>query len=106
VRTFATGATRDTDQHKLSYEGFLSPLVLRRYAEYMDKHRVQKDGTLRPPDNWQKGIPLDVYADSEWRHHMEFWTLHRGYGDGDIEEAICAAIFNLSGYLHELLKSG
>ncbi len=105
-RTFDTGATRDTEDGKLDYEGFLSPLALQRYAEYMHEHRVQKDGTLRDADNWQAGIPLDVYAKSEWRHHMEFWSLHRGVGEGDIEASICATIFNLFGYLHEVLKDG
>jgi len=35
VRTFDTGATRDTEDGKLDYEGFLSGRVLKRYAEYM-----------------------------------------------------------------------
>jgi hypothetical protein len=104
VRTFSTGATRDTEDGKLDYDGFLSPLALKRYAEYMHEHRTQPDGTLRPGDNWKKGIPLDAYAKSEWRHHMEFWSLHHGVGDGDIQSSICATIFNLFGYLHELLK--
>ena len=33
MRTFATGATRDTEVEKLDYEGFLSPVVLKAYAE-------------------------------------------------------------------------
>src|SRR5262249_20215749 len=59
ARIFKTGATRDTDTGKLDYEGFLSPLVLKRYAEYMHQHRVMKDGAMRASDNWQRGIPLD-----------------------------------------------
>jgi hypothetical protein len=105
VRTFETGATRDTEDGKLDYEAFLSPLVLERYARYMDAHRTQKDGTLRDGDNWQKGIPRTAYMKSAWRHFVEFWGLHRGHGDGDIEEALCATLFNLSGYLHEFLKN-
>ena len=54
MRTFDTGATRDSDNDKLDYEGFLSPLVLRRYAEYLHKHRKQSDGKIRTSDNWQK----------------------------------------------------
>ena len=106
-RTFDAGATRDTEQGKLDFEGFLSPLVLVRYAEYLDSHRTMKDGSIRDSDNWQKGIPLDVYMKSEWRHHWDMWAYHRGWlkdiGDG-FEDAMCAILFNVSGYLHERLK--
>ncbi len=106
IRRFDTGATRDTDDGKLDYEGFLSPLVLRRYAEYMHEHRYLRDGTVRTSDNWQKGIPLDAYMKSGWRHFMDWWLHHRCEdGEGSLEDALCALIFNASGYLHELLKS-
>jgi hypothetical protein len=108
VRQFTTGATRDVDTGKLDYEGFISPLVLKRFAEFMHKNRFQKDGSLRASDNWQKGIPLDAYMKSETRHFMDLWLHHRGYPDQavdkDIEEVLCAIIFNAQGYLHELLK--
>lgn len=120
VRKFDTGATRDIDTTKNDYEGFLSPLVIERFGEYMTKHRVQADGSLRESDNWQKGIPLPAYMKSAWRHFLQWWKLHRGYQiypmgwskwpDGetrepeDIEEVLCAMIFNAQGYLHEVLK--
>ncbi len=105
MRQFGSGATRDTDNGKLDYEGFLSPLVLERYAQYMHKHRVQVDGSLRDADNWMKGIPLDVYIKSGWRHFMDWWMNHRGVKAREgLEEALCAVIFNSSGYLHEVLK--
>lgn len=105
LRTFSSGATRDTNVGKLAYEGFLSPLVLRRFAEYMHSHRVQPDGELRAPDNWQRGIPLDAYMDSGWRHFMDWWLLHREHDtECDIEEALCALLFNVQGYLHEVLS--
>jgi hypothetical protein len=106
LREFETGATRDSEEDKLDYEGFLSPQVLERYAQYMHKHRAQADGTLRSSDNWQKGIPLDAYMKSQWRHHMEWWTLHRSEFQSldDLEEAVCAVIFNAMGYLHEILR--
>lgn len=103
MRTFNTGATRDTDSNKLDYEGFLSPLVLERYAQYMHKNRYQTDGNLRDSDNWQKGIPLTAYMKSAWRHFMAWWKAHRS--GGNAEEEICALIFNASGYLHEMLKT-
>lgn len=104
MRTFETGATRDTDEGKLDYEGFLSPFVLERFAEYMAKHQVQADGQLRTSDNWQKGIPLDAYMKSGFRHFMDFWFAHRG-GYVDME-ACCALLFNLQGYMHTVLVKG
>lgn len=107
MREFVTGATRHTDLNKLDYEGFLSPLALKCYAEYMNGHRVQADGNLRDSDNWQMGIPRDVYIKSLWRHFMDMWMLHRGYPDeaedATIVNGICGVIFNAFGYLHELL---
>jgi hypothetical protein len=111
ARQFASGATRDTDKDKLDYESFLSPLVLERYAKYLHKNRRMKDGSLRDGDNWQKGIPTSVYMKSMWRHFMDVWKLHRNSSISsdankmcEQEEALCAVIFNASGYLHELLK--
>lgn len=111
MRTFETGAIRDTDADKLDYEGFLSPLVLRRYALYMHAHRIQSDGTLRSSDNWQKGIPRDAYMKSGFRHFMDWWDAHRSEagvaaGGTEVDEAICALLFNAMGYLHELITSG
>ena len=106
MRTFDSGATRDSDDEKLDYDGFLSPLTLLCYAEFLHSHRVQTDGKMRDSDNWQKGIPLSVYMKSLWRHFMEFWTHHRSGSAGtpEVKESLCAVIFNASGYLHELLK--
>jgi hypothetical protein len=105
MREFETGATRDEDDDKLDYEGFLSPLVLSRYAEYMHAHRIQADGSLRTSDNWQAGIPLDAYMKSMFRHFMDVWVEHRNPIDPESqEEALCALLFNVQGYLHELLK--
>jgi hypothetical protein len=104
MRTFETGATRDTDDGKLDYEGFLSPIVVERYARYMHTHRVQADGSLRSSDNWQKGIPREAYMKSAWRHFVDWWREHRGYPSREgLEDAICALLFNAMGYLHELL---
>lgn len=106
MREFKTGATRNDDTIALDFEGFLSPTVLYRYAAYMHKHRQQKDGNMRASDNWQKGIPLDSYMKSGLRHTFDWWIEHRTQGgsrDG-IEDALCAVIFNASGYLFELLS--
>ncbi|MCE5283118.1 MAG: hypothetical protein LLG93_13555 [Deltaproteobacteria bacterium] len=110
VRSFNTGATRSADAGRYDPEGFLSPIVIERYCEYMNANRVQPDGSVRDSDNWQKGIPLAAYAKGMGRHHLHFWTRHRGYqvmdekAAKDLEEDLCAIIFNASGYLFELLK--
>jgi hypothetical protein len=105
VRTFDTGATRSAEVGKHDYEGYLSPLVLERFGEYMTKHRVQPDGSVRDSDNWQKGIPLASYAKSMFRHFMDVWRGHRGLNtDEPLEEGLCALLFNVQGYLHETLK--
>lgn len=106
MREFETGATRDDEDSKFDYEGFLSPLVLQRYAEYMHEHRKQADGKLRDSDNWQKGIPPEAYMKSMWRHFMDVWLCCRGNDSQgiDVEEALCALMFNVQGYLHECLK--
>lgn len=104
MRTFETGATRDTDRGKLDYEGFLSPAVLERYARYMHKNRVQADGNIRDSDNWQRGIPVAQYMKSMWRHFMDVWTMHRGNRGMALEEALCAVLFNVMGMLHETIK--
>lgn len=102
MRTFNTGATRDSDDTKLDFEGFLSPIVLERFAEYMHKHRLQADGKLRDSDNWQKGIPVDAYMKSMWRHFFAVWKAHRSKQD-NIED-LCALLFNVQGMLLEKLK--
>jgi hypothetical protein len=108
VREFETGATRDTDQGKIDPEGFISPLVIARYCEYMNENRVQADGNVRDSDNWQKGIPEDAYMKSKWRHFLDTWLHHRGLGDmavTDLERALCAELFNTMGYLHTILEA-
>lgn len=106
MRNFETGATRNSDEEKYDYEGFLSPLVLERFAQYMHKHRKQADGKMRDSDNWQKGIPQESYMKSGWRHFFDWWKQHRGIKSSeDIEDSICALIFNAQGYLHERIKN-
>ena len=96
MRKFETGATRDTDIGKNDYIGFLSPLVIRRYGDYMRKHQEQSDHTLRTSDNWKKGIPKDAYIRSAGRHFLDWWLEHEGYKSREgVEEALCALLFNV-----------
>ena len=105
IRQFESGATRDTGEGKLDYEGFLSPLVLEAFAEYMESNRYQKDGSVRASDNWQKGIPMNVYMSSGWRHFFDWWKEHRKYRTSEgMKVALCGLLFNVMGYLHEYIK--
>ena len=110
VRQFETGATRNNDKGRDDPEGYLSPLALDRFFQYMTKHRIQSDGSIRASDNWQRGIPLETYMKSLWRHFFHLWQRHRGYevrdphAGADICEDLCAILFNAQGYLHEVIK--
>lgn len=111
MRTFDGGATRHSADGKLSYHRFLSPRVLRSYAQWMDSHRFQADGSLRDPDNWKRGMPKEVYFDSLVRHVM--WAaeaIEQGRYDIYVPEdgkyvyvrdLLHAVMFNAMGWLLE-----
>jgi hypothetical protein len=114
MRTFETGATRSNDAGKIDPEGFLSPLVIERSCQYLNKHRVQADGKLRDSDNWQKGMGLPTYMKSAWRHFLDMWKSHRYNLTGVVltpeqvevnEDTIMAVLFNVMGYAHETIKN-
>lgn len=106
MRKFKSGALRDNDTDKIDFEGFLSPLVLERFGEYMHRHRNTADG-VRDSDNWQHLFGeshCDVCMKSLLRHVMDLWLFHRGYqGRDDIEDALCGVLFNTQAYLYKLL---
>ncbi len=108
MRKFGTGAIRDANHDKLSFIKALSPLVLKRYVEYIGKHRLCPDGSVRDWDNWKQGIPEEVYMDSKGRHFIDAWLHYEGYSHeavyDDIEDVLCAELFNTMGFLHEILK--
>lgn len=119
LQKFDTGATRSADTDKNDYEGFMSFSAIEEFGDYMSRHRVQVDGSVRDSDNWQKGIPLKAYVKSLLRHSLELWGLHRGYRSRRLgreypgrnfnflkRETACAIFFNVQGFLHELLKEG
>jgi hypothetical protein len=104
IKVFESGATRSPEPLE-DPEGFLSPFVIDRFNTYMAKHRVQTDGEIRASDNWQKGMPKRRYMRSMWRHFLQVWREWRdphGYLD-DLEEALCALMFNVQGMLLEVL---
>ena len=105
MRTFDTGAIRDDGENKIDPEACLSPLVVERFSHYMLQHCTQADGGTRSHDNWQKGMPREVWIKSSWRHFLAWWTLHRQgvvWGD-EVEDVLCAVMFNVMGYLHACL---
>lgn len=112
IQKFETGANRSADTGKYDFEGFLSPAVLERFGEYMHKHRHLPDGSMRDSDNWQRGIPKKNYVKSLIRHTFEMWQLWRGQTVIDkqtgmvvnVEDQLCAIMFNSMGLLHETLK--
>jgi hypothetical protein len=105
MRSFSTGATRDTAEGKLDMEGFTHPLVMKQFAKYMNMNRLQSDGQLRDSDNWQKGIPTTAYMKSLKRHCDEVWENHRGFKtEAGMIAALCGIMFNSMGYLLEYLK--
>lgn len=106
IRQFKTGANRDTSEEKLEYARFMSPLVIKRYAEYMHKNRFLANGDIRDPDNWQKLFGENhqqVCMDSLMRHVMDMWLINDGYeGREDTEEALCGIIFNAMAILYKI----
>lgn len=113
MREFTSGATRNSDDTKIDYEGFLSFLALEAFGQYMTEHRIQADGRLRDSDNWQKGIPITEYNKSEWRHRIATGKIMRGFKayspetgkEITLKESLCAEFFNIQGMLHEVVKS-
>ena len=110
IRTFKTGATRDTDEGKLDFEGFFSPIVMEAFAEYMNRHRRQSDGQLRDSDNWQKGFGKGrehfvACMKSWWRHFFYVWKEHRGLKSREgMGDALMGSLFNNMAYAHQYFK--
>lgn len=110
MRTFETGATRSALADKPQYEGYLNPLVLHRFGEYMRQHQTDASGNRRAADNWQKGIPPESLMDSMMRHYIDVWLHHRGYPEAAAEPmdvALCGLFFNVQAMLlHVLIAPG
>ena len=109
VRTFESGATRSPLGNKPQYEGYLNPLVIKRFGEYMLKHQTDSAGNRRDADNWQLGMGRDSHIDSKMRHDLDLWLHHRGFADRadeSLEDSLCAIMFNTMGYLLDVLKHG
>lgn len=110
VRTFGSGATRDTSTDKPEFAGFLSPAVIRAFGRYMHTNRKQSDGSLRDSDNWKKGMPRRVFVESMFRHFIDVWGFVvddddiPGIREDDAIDALMAIIFNAQGLAREILR--
>lgn len=101
---YSTGAKREDADDKIDYEGFMSPLVVEAFAEYMHFNRYMPDGTKRDSDNWQEGMPYNHLMKSLWRHFFDVWKEHRGWKSKEgIVWACCGVLFNVSCYLNQVL---
>lgn len=111
TREFDSGASRNSDEGKLEYNGFNSSVVDLAYAKYMHKHRFLEDGTMRESDNWKKGIPVPEIQKSLGRHYMDYRLICDGYNviengeTHDLIDALMGLRFNVNAHLHELLKN-
>jgi hypothetical protein len=108
-REWTTGGNRNPEDGKYDYEGFLSPVVLEAFAQYMHKHRKLADGTLRDSDNWQKLFGdehYDVCMKSLHRHFMDMWLEHRGHKSREgMEDAMMGILFNTMAYAFKYLTT-
>ena len=105
-REASSGATRDVNTDKLVYDKFQHPLVVKRFAEYMNANRKMQDGSTRAGDNWYKGFPRDWLIESMHRHYMDTWLHAKGFeahANEDIESALCGILFNAQAMLLEVL---
>ncbi len=97
-------ATRDSEDGKLDFDGSFSPLVMARFARYMQEH---KGSTNRSCGDWKAGMSRKRYFRSLWRHHMDVALLLYGHvkdaTQDDLEEALLGVMFNAQGMLYEVL---
>ena len=111
MRQYSSGATRSSGKGKPSYCSYTSVLATRRYGQYMLEHETQADGEKRPPDNWKSGLEIKDTKESMGRHWEHVKTILDGHTaiddhgkEVDIEDALCAMMFNVTSMLHEVLK--
>ena len=111
LRQFKTGATRNNADNKLDYEGFINPIVEWAFAQYMHKHRLLEDGTMRASDNWQLGIPQQELMKSAHRHWQDLRLIQRDYTVGENGkivsklDALLGLKFNIDAMVYDELKN-
>lgn len=97
VRTFVTGAIRDSEENKEDYTETISWTAFKRYSEYMtSKKKVYGSG------NFKKGIDISSYERSLLRHISKYMI--NKYEGGNLEkdqDHLSACVFNIFGIMHE-----
>lgn len=84
---FDTGARRDTRTGKGRYD-LLPPHAIHRLAQVYEK------GALKYAErNWERGMPLHLFADSALRHTFQYLDGARD------EDHLSHAVFNLLGLI-------
>lgn len=93
---------RNSDNGKYDIEGFINPLVLDKFYEYMHHHRFLENWEMRNSDNWQKWFweeHYEVCMKSLLRHVHDLWMEHRGYKSREwVHSALMGSLFNLMAY--------
>lgn len=86
IRTFESGAIRDSGNEKYDYYGFRHPLLEQYFAKYMHQHRKMADGSYRKADNWWAGWDKEVSLQSLVRHVEDLTALHAGYNVYEVRD--------------------
>lgn len=97
ITKFDTGAIRDSQEGKETYVETVSFRALRRFATYMTGKK-KKYGA----GNFKKGIPIENYEESLWRHVIKYFE--NKYEGGTVEKEedhLAAIVFNTFGIMHE-----
>ena len=97
IRTFKSGAIRDSQEGKESYGETISWTAFKRYAQYMTGKK-EKYGS----GNFKKGIDIDSYEESLIRHYQKY--MENKYEGGNVEvneDHMSAIVFNAMGIMHE-----
>ena len=97
ITKFKSGAIRDTQEGKTDYVETISFSAHRRFAIYMTEKK-KKYGV----GNFKKGIPIESYEKSLWRHVMiYFGNKYEGWNFEPDEDHLAAIRFNNDGIMHE-----
>lgn len=80
---FATGARRDQREGKGRYD-LIPPYAISRLAQV-----YEKGAKKYAPHNWERGMPLHLFADSALRHTFQY------LGGARDEDHLGHAVFNL-----------
>ena len=97
IRTFKSGAVRDSENDKEDYVETLAWRSLKRYAKYMTSKK-SKYGR----GNFKKGIDIESYERSLVRHLQKYFE--NKYEQGQVEkneDHLSGMVFNIFGIMYE-----